>query len=133
MMGLLAGEVDFLIDTPSAALPQINAGTVRPLAVTSLNRIPELEQVPTLQEEGLDGFESLSWFAMLAPAGVSEDVLAKLNSMLSNTLKDSEFVASLSDVGFTPEASEGKSLVDHMTKEYEMWGTLITEAGIVLH
>src|SRR5690606_5390132 len=102
MVALLGGEVDFLLDAMSAAIPQVKAGKVRPLAVTSAARTPELQDVPTLREMGLSGFESLSWFAMYAPSGTPGDVLTKLRGMLANSMKSPEILDALAKAGLTP-------------------------------
>ena len=77
---LLGGQVQIMFDNLPSALPQIKAGKLRALAVTSAQRAPALPDVPTVAESGLPGFEASSWFGLLAPAGTPRDVVAKVNA-----------------------------------------------------
>lgn len=132
MAALLAGDVDFVIDVPSAAVPQVKGGKLRALAVTSPERIASLPETPTLQEKGLAGFESSAWFAMYAPAGTPEAVIKRLEEMLGTSLKDQEILATLQGAGFIPTNATGSELKQRMERESAIWKELIKQKNISL-
>lgn len=132
MMALVGGEVDYLVDVPSAAIPMITAGRVRPLAVTSKERLADLPDVPTLQELGLDGFESLAWFAMFAPAGTPQPVVKKMESMLQQALNDPSVSEVLKKTGFNAEKPDSDALKAIIKNEYARWGKVISEKKLSL-
>lgn len=88
MAAVMGGQVQVLFENISAAVPNVQAGRLRPIAVTSMTRSTPLPDVPTLNESGLPGFEMLAWFSMFAPAATPKDVLAKLNAEFVKALKD---------------------------------------------
>ena len=88
MAAVLGGEVQVLFENISAAVPNVKAGRLRAIAVTSMTRSSALPEVPTLNEAGLPGFEVLAWFGMFAPAATPKDVLRTLNAEFVKALKD---------------------------------------------
>ncbi|MDB5852415.1 MAG: hypothetical protein JWR22_456 [Herminiimonas sp.] len=132
MTALIAGDVDFFVDTPTAPLPMIKAGRVRPLAVTSAQRLPELPDVPTMQEAGLAGFEASAWFALFAPRGAPADVVAALNKMVNTVLKDPAVVARMSQASFNVAPSTPTELADTVKSESAKWGKIIKDRNIRL-
>lgn len=132
MTALLANDVDFLIDVPSAALPHVQSGALRPLAVTSSERLSKLPDVPTLREEGLEGFQSQAWFAVFAPKGTPEVVIEKLRNMLGDALKDEEVQNVLAAANFAAADPDAAKLSDTIDREYKMWGEVIETKEIRL-
>lgn len=129
---LLAGDVDFMIDTPSAAMPMIESGKVRALAVTSLSRITELPEVQSLSEKGLKDFDSQAWFVILAPKGTPTSVVSTLQQLLVRTLKDPEVQTTMKKNGFMPSSQEPGTLAGYMRLEYDKWGRIIKAKHIKL-
>jgi tripartite-type tricarboxylate transporter receptor subunit TctC len=129
-MGLLREEVQFLVDTPSSAGPHIKAGSTRALAVTSLQRLEEFPDVPTLDELGLKGFDSRAWFAMMAPKGTPKPVLEKLSAALKETLSSPDVIKGLKERGYITSLSTSEELTQSMRTEYDRWGKLIREKNI---
>lgn len=129
---LLAGDVDFIIDTPSGAMPMIKSGKVRPLAVTSLSRISELPEVQTLSEKGLKNFESQAWFAMMAPKGTPPAVVSILQQLVVRSLKDPEVQTTMKSGGFIPSSQEPNALKSDIRLEYDKWGRIIKANHIKL-
>ena len=80
LVDLIGGQVQIMFDNLPSALPQIKAGKLRAIAVTSLKRAPVLPDVPTISEGGLPGFEASSWFGVLAPAGTPAPIVARINA-----------------------------------------------------
>lgn len=105
---------------------------MRPLAVTSKERLADLPDVPTLQELGLDGFESLAWFAMFAPAGTPQPVVKKMESMLQQALNDPSVSEVLKKTGFNAEKPDSDALKAIIKNEYARWGKVISEKKLSL-
>jgi len=108
LVDLMGGQVNFAFDAVNSALPHIRGGRLRPIAVTSRERLPVLPDVPTFSETVLPGFEAGTWGGIMAPAGLPHDKLTRLHQALAAALADSAFrsqVASqgLRVVGGTPE------------------------------
>lgn len=132
MTALLAGDVDMMVDTPTAPLPMIKAGRLRPLAVTSKQRLPELPEVPTMQESGLAGFEAATWFGLFAPRGTPPDVIATLNRMVTAALKEPAVLEQMKQASFTPAPSTPEQLADKVKSESAKWSRIIKEKNIRL-
>jgi tripartite-type tricarboxylate transporter receptor subunit TctC len=130
--GLLAGDVDMMVDTPTAPLPMIKAGRLRPLAVTSRQRLPELPEVPTMQESGLADFEAATWFGLFAPRGTPPEVIATLNRMATTALKEPAVLEQMTQASFTPAPSTPEQLADKVKAESAKWSRIIKEKNIRL-
>ncbi|MGE5523249.1 MAG: Bug family tripartite tricarboxylate transporter substrate binding protein [Rhodospirillaceae bacterium] len=106
---LLGGQLSFMFDTPITSVPQLKAGKIRALGVTGLKRSPSLPDVPTLDEQGLKGFELTQWQGVLVPAGTPRAIIDKLHDGIVKALKMPDVVERLSTqggnelVGNTPE------------------------------
>jgi tripartite-type tricarboxylate transporter receptor subunit TctC len=129
---LLGGQVDLNFDTLPGVIGQIQAGKLRPLAVTSAQRSPRLPDVPTLVEAGVKGVDIVQWYAVLAPGQLPRPILDRLDQALGTTLKDPEVRAKLADqgmdVGGGPETPAAfRSYVD---QEWARYGQLTTSLGL---
>ncbi len=102
MTAVLGGEVQVLFENISAAVPNVKAGRLRPIAVTSITRSSALPDVPTLNESGLPGFEVLAWFGMFAPAATPKDVLRTLNLEFVKALRDPKVAGQMLSRGLEP-------------------------------
>ena len=101
---LLAGEVAFVVENQALVLPQIQGGALRALAVTTPARSAELPAVPTAREAGLPGYEVRGWYGLLLPAGVPEDIEARLNAAAQAALAEPTVAARLAGFGSPPVA-----------------------------
>lgn len=99
LTGMLGGEVDFVIDTATVAVPQLKAGTIRVLAVSSRERWGGLKDVPTLDESGFTGFDVSSWAGLAAPARTPAAVVDRLNAELRKALAAPEVQSRLEQMG----------------------------------
>src|SRR5258707_2273201 len=98
---LLGGRVDFLFDNLPGSLPSVRAGQVKPVAVTSMTRIPELPDVPAMAEV-LPGYEITSWTAMIGAPNMKADLVAQINALIVKALADPTLKARYSDLGASP-------------------------------
>jgi len=133
MNDLLGGQVDFMCDQTTNTTSQIKSGKVKPFGVTSLKRVASLPDIPTLNEQGLKGFEVGIWHALYAPKGLPKPVLDKLVSSLQTTVKEAEVQKRFADLGATtypPEKATPQALQQHLKAEIDKWAPLIKKAGV---
>ncbi|QHE86746.1 Bug family tripartite tricarboxylate transporter substrate binding protein [Hydrogenophaga sp. BPS33] len=130
LTALLAGEVEVGFEIPSSALPHIQSGKLRPLAVTTRAKSGALPEVPTVIEQGVPNFEVMGWFGLLAPAGTPQPVLERLNREVNTILQQADMRKRLADLGMdagggTPQ--EFQKLIESDAKRY---GEAIRRLGI---
>ena len=129
MAEVLSGQVQFMFIDLSAALGQIRAGTLRPLAVSSARESALLPGVPPIGDT-LKGFELLTWFAMYAPAGTPVAIVERLNAATRKALADPAVARKLSDMGFEMYAGTPTELGAFTAAEVAKWKALVAETGI---
>ena len=108
VIALVGGQVDLSFSTVAVTLPQVRAGRIRALAVTSQQRTASVPQLPTMAEAGLPGFESQQWFALFGPAALSKDIITRLNAEVARWLETPDVRARLATEG----AETGKLSLD---------------------
>lgn len=126
---LMGGQTDFYFATPPIAMPMLKAGKLRALAVTSTKRVALLPNVPTVAEQGYAGFQAEDWKALVAPAGTSADVVARLNAEVNKALKDKDTIARLHDEGSEPRGGTPAELGAFIKTENARWGAIVRESG----
>ena len=119
----------FLVGT-STAVPHIQSGALRGLAVTSRNRVDGLADVPTFAEAGLPGVDVSIWFAVLVPAGTPPVIIKKLNSDIAQVVADPEFKKALAVRGFDAMSSSPEQLAEFLDKDYVKFRDLIRKLGL---
>jgi tripartite-type tricarboxylate transporter receptor subunit TctC len=130
MSDLLGGQIPSVFASATTATPQVQTGKLRALGTTSPKRSPSLPDVPTIAEQGYPGYQATNWYAFVAPAKISKDIVNRLNSELVKTLKDPQTHAAILKQGEEPTPSTPEELAQHMKREYDTWGRVIKEAGI---
>jgi tripartite-type tricarboxylate transporter receptor subunit TctC len=133
MNDLLGGQVDFMCDQTTNTTSQIKSGKVKVYGVTSAKRVPSLPEIPTLQEQGLKGFEVGIWHALYAPKGTPKPVLDKLVAALQDTVKDEGVRKKFADLGattYSPDKATPAALQAHLKSEIDKWTPLIKKAGV---
>ena len=133
MQDLVAGQIDFMIDTAANSLPQVRAGTIKAYALTAKNRLPAAPDIPTVDEAGLTGLYALNWQAVFVPKGTPKDVVTRLNSAVVTALADPTVRRRLADIGqeiFPPERQAPQALAAFHKAETEKWWPIIKAAGI---
>jgi tripartite-type tricarboxylate transporter receptor subunit TctC len=110
-------------------LGQIKQGKVRALAVTSTKRTDDLPNVPTINESGYKGFDAVTWFGFLAPAGTPKDVVARLNAEFNKVLKQPELRKKLSEEGADPAGGTPEQFAALIKDDIVRWGKVVKESG----
>ena len=124
------GRIPLLIDTVTASLPQINAGKLKPLAITTGARTNLAPNIPTFAESGLPGFELVAWNALFAPRGTAPQIVHKLSGEVAKILAQPETQQRLLQMGFEPSGSTPEQLAAFVETETRKWGALIRAAGL---
>jgi tripartite-type tricarboxylate transporter receptor subunit TctC len=126
---LLGGQVQLMFDNLPSALPQIKAGKLRALGVTSATRAAALPDVPTIAESGLPGFEASSWFGLLAPAGTPRDVVVKLDAEVAKWLASQDARDKLLAQGAIAAGGTPEDFSAHIAAETAKWAKVVKESG----
>ena len=129
LTGLLAGDVQMMIDLTANLLAQVQAGKLRALAVTTRQRVRGLADLPTLEEVGLKGFDLAASDGLYAPAGTPPAVVERINAALQRALSDPEVMERLRGRGAEPVLSTPVEHQAHINREFPMWARLVKETG----
>jgi len=130
MQDLLAGQVDMAFDGMGTSAPQIKAGRLKALAVTTEKRSFVDPNVPTMQEAGLPGYETSTWGGLLAPAGTPKATVAKLNAEVNKILAMPDVRQKLIDNGIEPGSGSPQQFHDFLGTEMVKWAKVAKDAGI---
>ncbi|MBX3635949.1 MAG: tripartite tricarboxylate transporter substrate binding protein [Rubrivivax sp.] len=130
MQDLLGSQVDSSFMNINTAVPQIQAGKLRALAITSATRSPLLPQVPTLQESGIAGANVQSWQAVAAPRGLPTDIKAKVHGAIVAAVNDPAVKPRLLELGFEIVVNTPEQFAAFQAAEYARWQQLISSRGI---
>ncbi|MDP3797115.1 MAG: tripartite tricarboxylate transporter substrate binding protein [Polaromonas sp.] len=129
---LVAGVVESSFAGVPNALAQVPQGRLKALAVTTAKRIPQLPDVPTLQEAGVPGYEASVWLALLAPAGTPRHIVTRLNTEIGKLMSSPETRKALYDAGVEVAHSTPEAMSEYMVQEMDRWGKVVKETGIKL-
>jgi tripartite-type tricarboxylate transporter receptor subunit TctC len=127
---LVGGVYQVKVDAYITAAQYVKAGKLKLYAVTSLQRMPQLPDIPTVAESGYPGYESTYWLGIVAPAGVPADVRAKLEKAFDEAVHDKEVSAKLEASGTRPIGGTAADLNKLMNREFEQWPKIVEKAGI---
>ncbi len=130
MMDVIGGKITYMFDITSTAIPYIESGRVRALAVTSRDRNAGLPDVPSMIEAGVKDYEVTGWYGLIGPADLPADVQQKLSDALQNVAKNKAFDETMLRGGYTLHTLDGKAFLAKAQNEYAMWGKVIEKAGI---
>ncbi|HWI35767.1 MAG TPA: tripartite tricarboxylate transporter substrate binding protein [Burkholderiales bacterium] len=127
---LLGGQVQALFDSLATALPNIRAGKLRALGVTSLQRSKSAPDIPTLDESGAPGYEATGWFGVLVPAGTPPEIVTRLNGEIGGILKMPDVEERFLKFGAESGGGSPADFARFIRAEQEKWGRTIRDAGI---
>lgn len=127
---VIGGRVEMSLDNLPAALPYVEAGKLRALAVTTAKRWPELPNVPTVAEAGVPGYEASSWFTIAAPVKTRADIVAKLNRSANTYLADKDMAQKMRKLGADPVGGSPEEMATLIADENVKWKKAIEFAGL---
>jgi len=130
LSAMLSGEVDMVTSTLPATIPLVNSGRVRALAVLAPQRAATLPQIPTSAEAGMPEVVVITWYGLLAPAGVKPAIIARLNAEVAKVMNTPETKNKLAQIGQDVATSTPAEFGKFVRAEYEKWGRVIKEADI---
>ena len=127
---LLSGQVQLTFNPASVVLPHVRTNRLRALGVTSAKRTPLAPDVPTIAEAGVPGYEASGWYAVLAPAGTAQTIIARLHRELINALADREVKERFAATGVEPIGTTPEQFAAYMRDEFVKWGKVVRSAGV---
>ena len=130
LMDTISGQAAVTFVTPAQALPQVKAGKVRALAISSAKRSPVLPEVPTIAEAGVSGFEAVVWFSVLAPAKTPRPVVNRLNAEIGRMVGTAEMRERMATLGIDPLSNTPEQLGETMRNDLKKWAEVAKQAGI---
>jgi tripartite-type tricarboxylate transporter receptor subunit TctC len=130
ILGMLQGDVNFACLPGSAVMPQVKAGKLKVLAVTSAERSPLLPDVPTLKESGVPDIQAAPWYAYMAPQGTSPAVVDRMSQEVAAIMKEPEVIEKLKAQYFDVIGSSPEALGVFMGEERDRWQPVIERAGL---
>jgi tripartite-type tricarboxylate transporter receptor subunit TctC len=129
---IIAGRVSMMLADFTTAMPHVNAGTVRPLALSRIRRSTMFPDLPTIDEAGIEGFNLDTWAGLVAPAGTPPQIVTKLNGALRKIIDSPETQAQFKNIGFEGFSSTPEELGDFIKAQLALWGKMIKDANIEL-
>ncbi len=128
---IMAGQVQMAFENPSVTVPLVQAGRLRGLAVTDETRNPQVPDLPTMAEGGVD-VVSMSFTGVLAPAGTPTDIVRKLNAAINDSLKSAELQESFGKLGVQTRVGSNEDFAAFIAREKEKWAAVAKSAGIAI-
>ena len=126
---LLAGRIHFMFATIPSVIPHIQAGKLRPIAVSSAKRSRSMPEVPTIAEKGFPGFEAGSWFGFFAPKGTPEAVISVLNKAVNDVIAMPAIEQQMIREGADPVGGSPAQFAQFVQREYEKWKAIVLASG----
>ncbi len=132
MIDLVGGQIAMMIEPMPSALPQLRAGKVKALAVTTPGRSSAVPNLPTVAEAGVPGYDLTIWLGFFAPAGTPREAIAKLNAELARVLRNPEMRERLALQGVDPIIDTPEEFGTYVREEIARWGKVVRDAGVKL-
>jgi tripartite-type tricarboxylate transporter receptor subunit TctC len=130
MLDMVGGTMDVMFDNLPSSMPQIKAGKLKALAVTSRQRSAALPDVPTIEEAaGLKGFDATSWFGLLAPAGTPPDIVNRIQQEVAKALNTPAIKEKLSSQGAISSGNSPAEFARHIDNEHRKWAQVVKMSG----
>ena len=126
---LIGGQTQMMFATAASVVAHIKGGLVRPLAVTTLTRIPALPDIPTMDELGLKGFDATTWHGLVAPAGTPKEIVDTLSRAINTALKDPAVRKSLGDLGVDIVGNSPAEFAAYIKAEIPKWTAVVKSSG----
>lgn len=130
VVDLVGGRITMMFANIPSSMPQVKAGKLRALAVTSAKRSRLVPDLPTIAESGLPGYETIQWYGVLAPAGTPHEIIGRINADIVKILGNPEMQALLTKQGFDPIGSTPAGFADYIQNELAKWKKVIAAAKL---
>lgn len=130
--GLLSGDTQMMFGGPEQFMPQVNAGKLRIIAVTTAQRLKQYPDIPTIAESGVPGFEAGSWHGLAAPKGTPAPLVRRLNEALNTALQTQAVEEKLATHGISPKGGTPEAFLDRLKKEIATYANVIKQARITM-
>jgi tripartite-type tricarboxylate transporter receptor subunit TctC len=130
---LMGGQIQLMVGNLAAASSFVKAGRLRALAVTGKERSSMIPDVPTAQEAGLPGFESVGWFGLMAPAGTPKAIVDKIQADTAKVLQDPAVKKALADQGMTPVGNTPEEMGRAIAAESQKWQNVVAHRHLQMH
>jgi tripartite-type tricarboxylate transporter receptor subunit TctC len=127
---LVAGHVPAMMPNMLSAQPHIKSGRLRALGVTGSKRAPGADDIPTIAEAGVPGYEAVQWYGLLAPAGTSRDIVTKLHAGVVRALQNPDVRQRLLNDGAEPVGNSPEEFASYLRAETTKWAKVVQAAGI---
>jgi tripartite-type tricarboxylate transporter receptor subunit TctC len=127
---VVAGQIPIILDTAPVVLPQVRDGRVRGIAVTSIDRVPQAPELPTIAEQGFPGFEATSWGGILGPARLPAPVVARLHGAVLRAMALPDIRVAMERQGIAPRTSTPAEFAAHIAAEVARWTEVVRVADI---
>ncbi len=127
---LVGGRVEVSFPTIISSVPHINAGRLRPLAVTPPKRVPALADIPTFAEVGVPGVVVVNWYGLIAPKGTPAAIIERISSETAKAMQSPDMAKRLISEGSEAVGSTAKEFAQHIRDEHNQWAKVIKQAGI---
>ena len=130
LQGLLAGDIQVLVDVPSSMMPHVRGGKVRALGMFSAKRVPGAQEVPTIAEAGGPPIEASTWVMFLAPAGTPRDIVSRLSAETAKAVSTPELRSRFEQLGIEPVGNTPEHALQFLDDEIAKWAKVINAAGV---
>lgn len=131
VLGTVTGDAQLTVMSPMASMAQIEAGTLRPIAIGSLQRDPHFPDLPTVAEQGFPGFEAVAWCGLYTTAGTPKEVIARLNAEINRIIRDPQVAPKLEEQNLTPTGGSPEEFGAFVSAEIRRWREAAKAAKIV--
>jgi len=132
IQGVLAGDTCCIFNQVQTALPQWRAGKVRLLGVTTAKRVPAISDVPTIDEAGVPGYESYTWFGIFGPKGLDPAIAARMNAAIKVALEDPQTQKKMADLGNTPRYETLQQFKETVQRDRLKWVEVVKAVGATI-
>lgn len=127
---LLGNQISMIFDNMPSALPHVKAGKFKALAVTSSKRVPQMPEVPTMMEAGVNGYEVMSWFGLWAPAKTPQPIIDKLNKTIVEILNTADVQQKIKEQGAIPNPETPAEFEAFIRAESDKWNKVVKAAKL---
>ena len=128
-MALASGETSMTFTTTTAVLPHAKAGRIKIIAVTTLQRVPQFPEYPTVAESGLAGYEAISWFGLVAPAAIAPELVKKIHADTLQVVNSSDMKSRIAGLGATPIGNTPEQFRAQIRDDLAKWARIIKISG----